>query len=72
MDLQTHTNEVKSLLPDVVKAQEKLNATDFDYGYYYNEDYWECIFFLRGKPLVTLRAETEEQLRLKLNDFHNL
>lgn len=72
MDIQKLTNTVKSLLPVVVKAQEKLNATDYDYGYYYKEKYWECVFFIRGKVLLTLKSETEQELRLKLNDLHNL
>ena len=37
--------KVKSLLPYVVEYQEKKGYYDFDYGYLYNLDVWECTFF---------------------------
>lgn len=38
-------DEVTSLLPYVVKYQEQNNYFDFDYGYLYQLDVWECTFF---------------------------
>lgn len=38
-------DEIKYLLPTVVKYMEKNGYDDFDYGYLYNLDSWECDFF---------------------------
>jgi len=45
MDEQEIIGEVKSLLPYVVKYQEKKGYVDFDYGYLYTLNVWECTFF---------------------------
>lgn len=37
--------EIQSLLHTVVEYKEKKGYYDFDYGYLYNLDVWECTFF---------------------------
>lgn len=66
---QVLQNQVKSLLPEVVRVQEFIKADDFDFGYMIQEDQWVAEFFKGDETDLKIQAADETMLRFALSQI---
>lgn len=63
---------VKSVLPMVVQFKETYGFKDFDYGFLYGANKWECSFFKNiedDEPSLYFLTDSAEELIYQLENY---